>query len=372
MYVNLFNSNTVNVQVGKKKVTLQQETNYPWDGDVTLKINNGAGKYALNIRIPGWVKGEVVPSNLYTYTDGKRLGYTVKVNGEEIASELQQGYFVIDRTWKKGDKVEVHFDMQPRTVRANGQVAADKGRVAIERGPIVYCAEWPDNKCDVLSVLINQEPQFALGTKEIMNTTVQTLTTDAQTLNFDKTGKLHANDEKLVLIPYYAWAHRGPGKMTVWIPQDLNATTPALPASIASESKVTASTKRLPALSAINDRLVPADATDRSVPYTHWWPAKNTTEWLAYEFAKPETVSTSTVYWFDDAPWGGCRVPESWKLYYKNDNGEWVAVKNISQYGVVKGAANIVNFEPVKTTAMKLEIKQPKEYSCGVFEWSVK
>ena len=372
LYINLFNSNTVNVQVGKKKVTLQQETNYPWDGDITLKIAGGAGKYALNIRIPGWVKGEVVPSNLYTYTDGKRLGYTVKVNGEAVESPLQQGYFVIDRTWKKGDKVEIHFDMEPRTVRANGQVAADKGRVAVERGPIVYCAEWPDNKCDVLSVLINQEPKFTLGNKEIMNTNVQTLTTDAQTLTFDKAGKLHAADEKLVLIPYYAWAHRGPGKMTVWIPQDLTATTPALPASIASESKISASTKRLPALSAINDRLVPADATDRSVPYTHWWPAKNTTEWLAYDFAKAETVSTSTVYWFDDGPWGGCRVPESWKLYYKNDKGEWVPVKNLTEYGVVKGAANIVNFEPVKTSAMKLEIKQPADYSCGVFEWSVK
>ena len=372
LYINLFNSNTVNVQVGKKKVTLQQETNYPWDGDITLKIAGGAGKYALNIRIPGWVKGEVVPSNLYTYTDGKRLGYTVKVNGEAVESPLQQGYFVIDRTWRKGDKVEIHFDMEPRTVRANGQVAADKGRVAVERGPIVYCAEWPDNKCDVLSVLINQEPKFTLGNKEIMNTNVQTLTTDAQTLTFDKAGKLHAADEKLVLIPYYAWAHRGPGKMTVWIPQDLTATTPALPASIASESKISASTKRLPALSAINDRLVPADATDRSVPYTHWWPAKNTTEWLAYDFAKAETVSTSTVYWFDDGPWGGCRVPESWKLYYKNDKGEWVPVKNLTEYGVVKGSANIVNFEPVKTSAMKLEIKQPADYSCGVFEWSVK
>lgn len=372
LYINLFNSNTVNVQVGKKKVTLQQETNYPWDGDITLKIAGGAGKYALNIRIPGWVKGEVVPSNLYTYTDGKRLGYTVKVNGETVESPLQQGYFVIDRTWRKGDKVEIHFDMEPRTVRANGQVAADKGRVAVERGPIVYCAEWPDNKCDVLSVLINQEPKFTLGNKEIMNTNVQTLTTDAQTLTFDKAGKLHAADEKLVLIPYYAWAHRGPGKMTVWIPQDLTATTPALPASIASESKISASTKRLPALSAINDRLVPADATDRSVPYTHWWPAKNTTEWLAYDFAKAETVSTSTVYWFDDGPWGGCRVPESWKLYYKNDKGEWMPVKNLTEYGVVKGSANIVNFEPVKTSAMKLEIKQPADYSCGVFEWSVK
>ncbi len=372
LYINLFNSNTVNVKVGNKNVELQQTTNYPWDGDVALKINNGAGKYALNIRIPGWVKGEVVPSNLYTYSDGKRLAYSVKVNGEEIKSELKDGYFVIERNWNKGDKVDVHFDMEPRVVRANGNVAADKGRVSIERGPIVYCAEWPDNNCDVLSALINQDPKFELGSKEIMSTTVQTLTTDAQTLNFDKQGKLKANDERLVLIPYYAWAHRGAGKMTVWIPQDLNATTPALPASIASESKVTASKRRLPALSAINDRLVPADENDRSVPYTHWWPEKNTTEWLAYEFAQPETVSTSTVYWFDDAPWGGCRVPESWKLYYKTEAGEWAEVKNPTEYGVGKGMANIVNFDPVKTTAMKLEIKQPKQFSCGVFEWSVK
>ena len=380
LYINLFNSNTVNVKVGKTAVTLSQQTGYPWNGDVTLKIEGGAGKYALNIRIPGWVKGEVVPSNLYTYADGKRLGYTVKVNGQEVTPnsqlstlncQLNKGYFVIDRQWKKGDKVEIHFDMEPRIVRANGLVAADKGRVAIERGPIVYCAEWPDNQCDVLSVLINQEPQFQMGSKEIMNTTVQTLTTDAQTLNFDQQGKLQTRDKQLVLIPYYAWAHRGPGKMTVWIPQDLNATTPAQPASIASESKVTASKRNLPALSAINDRLVPADGDDRSVPYTHWWPAKNSTEWLQYDFKQTETVSTCTVYWFDDGPWGGCRVPDNWKLYYKTTSGDWAEVPNPTAYSTVKGAANIVNFDPVKTSAMKLEIVQG-DYSAGVFEWSVK
>jgi DUF1680 family protein len=90
LYVNLFNSNTVNVKIGKKQVELEQQTNYPWDGDVTLKINKGNGQYALNIRIPGWVKGDVVPSNLYTYTDGKHLKYSIKVNGEEVTSELKK------------------------------------------------------------------------------------------------------------------------------------------------------------------------------------------------------------------------------------------------------------------------------------------
>ena len=372
LYINLFNGNTVKTKVAGKSVTLEQQTNYPWDGDVTLSIKKGSGKFALKIRIPGWVRGEVVPSDLYTFVDGKNLGYTVKVNGEPVEGALEQGYFVIDRKWKASDKVSIHFDMEPRVVRANGKVTQDKGRVSIEKGPIVYCAEFADNTCDVLSVLINQEPKFADGTVEIANTTIPTLTTDAQTLNFDTAGRLVATDERLSLIPYYAWNHRGPGKMTVWIPIDLSATTPAQPASIASESKVSASKRKMPALSAINDRLVPADGDDRSVPYTHWWPAKNTTEWLQYDFKEAATVSTSTVYWFDDGPWGGCRVPASWKLYYKNDAGEWQEVQQPTNYGTVKGAPNTVNFAPVKTTAMKLEIVQPEDFSCGVFEWSVK
>ncbi len=372
LYINLFNSNTVNVKVGSKNVQLEQITNYPWDGDVTMKINNGAGKYALNIRIPGWVKGEVVPSNLYYYADGKHLGYSVRVNGQEVKSELKQGYFVIDRNWKKGDKVEVHFDMEPRVVRAHGNVAADKGQVSVERGPIVYCGEWPDNTCNVLSVLMNQEPKFALGKKDIMNTTVQTLTTDAQTLKFEENGKLSAQDERLVLIPYYAWAHRGNGNMTVWFPIDLNATKPALPPTLASQAKVSASQKRLPSISAINDRLVPAGGDDRSIPYTHWWPKTNSTEWLAYEFKEAATVSSATVYWYDDQPWQGCKVPDSWKMYFKNDAGEWEEVKNASGYPTDKGVACTVSFDPVKTTAVKLELVQPKDKSCGVYEWSVK
>ncbi len=371
-YVNLFAGNEANVKVGGKNIRFVQTTNYPWDGDIEMTMKKAGGKFALHIRIPGWVRGQVVPSDLYNYADGKQLKYSVRLNGQEVTGELKDGYFVIDRKWKSGDKVNVHFDMEPRLVKANGKVAADKGRAEIERGPLVYCAEWPDNSCDVLSVLLNQEPQYTLGHKDIQNTDVQTITTDAQTLAFDKSGRLTAQDERLVLIPYYAWAHRGNGKMTVWLPIDLNATNPALPPSIASESTIASSTPRLPALSAINDRLVPADGNDRSIPYTHWWPKKKSTEWLSYTFKEPQTVSSSTVYWFDDGPWGGCRVPKSWKLYYQTDGGEWAEVKNPSSYPCEKGIPCVVNFDAVKTRAVKLEIVQPADYSCGVFEWSVK
>jgi hypothetical protein len=374
VYVNLFLSNKSTLNVAGKKVSLSQTTEYPWNGDIAVNVDqNAAGQFALKIRIPGWVRNQVVPSNLYQYTDGKRLGYTIKVNGQTVsASVTNDGYYTINRKWKKGDKIQIHFDMEPRTVRANNKVEADRGMVSIERGPLVYCAEHPDNNFDIMGALVNQNPQFVLGKGEIAGTPILTLTTDAQTLDFNKEGKLETNDHSLTLIPYYAWCHRGSGKMRVWLPQDLSATNPSQPATLASGSKIISSTAKMPALSSINDRLVPKDENDRTVPYTHWWPKNGTTEWLAYEFAQASTVQSSTVYWFDDAPWGGCRVPQSWRILYLDANGEWQPVKGADRYPLEKGSACTVNFDSVTTKSVKLEVTLPADHSTGVFEWIVK
>ena len=374
VYVNLFLSNKSNLTVGGKKVALSQTTEYPWNGDITVNVDqNAAGQFAMKIRIPGWVRNQVVPSNLYQYTDGKRLSATCSVNGNSVAvTPSPDGYLTIDRRWKKGDKVQIHFDMEPRTVRANNKVEADRGMVSIERGPIVYCAEHPDNSFDIMGALINQNPQFTLGKDEIAGTPVQTLTTSAQTLNFNKQGKLETQDQTLTLIPYYAWCHRGSGKMRVWLPQDLNATNPSQPETLASQSKVTSSTERMPALSAINDRLVPKDENDRSVPYTHWWPKKDCTEWLGYEFPQEATVQSATVYWYDDGPWGGCRVPQSWRILYQDQQGQWQPVSGADAYPTDKGSACTVNFDPVKTKALRLEVTLPADNAAGLFEWSIR
>ena len=374
VYVNLFLSNKSNLSVAGKKVSVSQTTEYPWNGDIVVGIDqNAAGQFALKIRIPGWVRGQVVPSNLYQYSDNKRLGYTIKINGQEVAAKItEDGYYTISRKWKKGDKVQIHFDMEPRTVRANNKVEADRGMISVERGPLVYCAEHPDNNFDIMGALINQNPQFRLGKGEIAGTPVQTLITDAQTLNFGKDGKLQTEDQTLTLIPYYAWCHRGSGKMRVWLPQDLNATNPSQPATLASESKVSSSTEKMPALSAINDRLVPKDENDRSVPYTHWWPKNGTTEWLGYEFPAESTVQSATVYWYDDGPWGGCRVPQSWRILYQDAQGNWTPVTGVDSYPTDKGAACTVNFDPVKTKALRLEVVLPADNSAGLFEWIVK
>ena len=371
VYINLFMSNHSDLKVNGKIVELNQSTNYPWTGDVNLEVSPKSKQdFTLKIRVPGWVQNEVVPGNLYSYTDKKTLGYTVKVNGKVVTSTIEKGYFSINRTWKKGDKVEVHFDMEARTVKANPAVEADRGKIAVERGPVVYCAEWPDNDFNIFSIILNKKPVFKVETKKDLLYGINTIQTDAQSLSYDAQGKLVTKEVKLNMIPYYAWAHRGSGDMAVWLPVDLSATRPAMPPTIASESKVNAS-HNVKSISAINDGLVPKDENDCTLPYYHWWPKEGTTEWISYDFAAEKTVSRSTVYWFDDAPWGGCRVPQSWKIFYKDAAGEWKPVENTNAYGVEKGIGNEVIYKPVTTKAIKLEVKLAEKNAAGIFEWEV-
>jgi len=371
VYVNLFIANHSDLKVNGKSVELKQTTNYPWTGNVKLEISpKSKQNFTLKIRVPGWVTGNVVPGNLYSYTDKKTLAYTVKVNGKEVASTIEKGYFSIQRAWKKGDNVEVHFDMEARTVKANAAVEADRGKIAVERGPIVYCAEWPDNDFNIFSIIMNKKPEFKIENKPDLLYGINTIQTDAQTMSYDMQGKLVIKDVKLNMIPYYAWAHRGSGNMAVWLPVDLSATRPTMSPTIASESKVNAS-HTVKSISAINDGLLPKDENDRTLPYYHWWPKEGTTEWISYDFSTEKTVSHTTVYWFDDSPWGGCRVPQSWTIYYKDHAGEWKPVENVSPYGVEKGIGNEVVFKSVITKALKLEVKLPEKNASGIYEWEV-
>ena len=228
LYVNLFMGNTATLTVAGKKFTVKQTTEYPSNGDVRISIEKGSGEMAMRIRIPGWVQGDVVPSDLYKYVDGKKLSYSVSVNGKAVdATKLEKGYVVISRKWKKGDVVTLHLDMEPRLVKADKHVAADNGRLAVERGPLVYCAEWPDNKYDVATYLLNQKPVLKMGAQSVCITkghNVLPITTEAQALSVGADGKLKTTDATLTLIPYYAWDHRGQnGGMDVWLPAEVGA-----------------------------------------------------------------------------------------------------------------------------------------------------
>ena len=236
VYVNLFMGNTADIDVAGKTVTLEQTTDYPWNGDIVINVKKAQQRqFAMMIRVPEWVTAGPVPSDLYQYADGKRLGYTISVNGEKVEGSLVNGYCRIDRQWKKGDRVSIHFDMEPRVVEANKHVTADRGRIAIERGPLVYCAEGADNAgTDVHHVLMPQKPTFTIEEgKTIENTECQiansqakrfnvtALKTNATEVSLNSAGTITQRPTTVTLIPYYAWNHRGTGKMDVWFANSL-------------------------------------------------------------------------------------------------------------------------------------------------------
>ena len=232
LYVNLFAANTATIQVNGKPVTLEETTEYPWNGDIAIKVvQNKAKAFQMMIRIPGWVQNKVVPSDLYSFNDDILGGYEVTVNGQKVDGELQNGYLAINRAWKKGDVVRIHFDMPVRTVIANPRVADDRGRIAVERGPLVYCAEWADNEgINPHHLLLARQPQFEVEAGyAIVNTEgngntfqVTAINAKAQEASVSPEGKLQAKDVKVKLIPYYAWNHRGAGKMDVWLARSLS------------------------------------------------------------------------------------------------------------------------------------------------------
>lgn len=230
LYVNLFAGNTATMQVGGKDVVLEQQTSYPWDGDITITIKkNQAKAFDMLVRIPEWVNGTPVPSDLYQFSDGVKGSYSVKVNGQPVSGNLEKGYLVISRPWKKGDVVSVHFDMPVRTITAHEKVKADEGRVAVERGPLVYCAEGADNQgFSIFNFLMPQQPQFTVSDQQIngkrdVNFSVKAISVKGKAVEQDAQGNPTVKDATLTMIPYYAWNHRGPGLMEVWMPRSIKA-----------------------------------------------------------------------------------------------------------------------------------------------------
>lgn len=230
LYINLFAGNTATMQVGGKDVVLEQQTSYPWDGDITITVKkNQAKAFDMLVRIPEWVNGTPVPSDLYQFSDGVKGSYSVKVNGQPVSGNLEKGYLVISRPWKKGDVVSVHFDMPVRTITAHEKVKADEGRVAVERGPLVYCAEGADNQgFSIFNFLMPQQPQFAVSDQQIngkrdVNFSVKAISVKGKAVDQDAQGNPTVKDATLTMIPYYAWNHRGPGLMEVWMPRSIKA-----------------------------------------------------------------------------------------------------------------------------------------------------
>jgi len=370
LYVNLFIDSQVKVDLKGHQVNIQQETEYPWEGSVKITVDpEEPGEFAVFVRIPGWTQNQPIPSNLYQYLSRSEEKAVLKVNGEQTDFNLDKGYARIRRTWNKGDAVELDFPMPVRRVISHPEVKENIGKVALERGPLVYCAEWPDNQGNVSNLALPNGTELKAEHRENMFDSITVIKGQVQALHQGKNeNETITTQQEFMAIPYYAWAHRGQGEMAVWLPRQESLARALPKPSIASTSQVSVSRDKNG--SAVNDQWEPKNSNDHSHPYLHWWPTKGTMEWVQYDFKKPEIVSAVEVYWFDDTGRGECRVPVSWRALYRK-NGEWIPVVNKGSYGVEKDTYNRVTFEPIQTTGLRLEIQLQEKFSAGIHEWKV-
>jgi DUF1680 family protein len=227
LFVNLFAAGTGRVEIAGRPVVLTQETRYPWDGAVKLIVApEGPGAFELAVRIPGWARGEAMPTDLYRFLDATNEEPALSVNGEKAALDLRDGYARLRRDWKAGDTVELSLPMPVRRIVANDAVAEDAGRAAIERGPLVYAVEGVDNDQRVFDLVLPEASALKAEFRADLLNGITVVEGPAVTVSKDAAGKTVETARSLRAIPYFAWANRGPGQMLVWLPRTAAAVRP--------------------------------------------------------------------------------------------------------------------------------------------------
>ena len=230
VYVNLFINGNTTLNVNNKQVQIVQQNNYPWDGDLKFNITpKAATTFNLLVRIPGWARNEANPSDLYQFANASDKKVEIKINGQPAEYTMQNGYAVLNKTWKKGDVVEVNLPMEVRRVVANENVKDDIGKVALQRGPVIYCAEWVDNNGKAANIIIPNNATFTTEFKNDLLNGVEVIKSNVPAVIVSNDGShISTVNQSFTAIPYYAWAHRGKGEMMIWFPtkvQDVDLIT---------------------------------------------------------------------------------------------------------------------------------------------------
>ena len=218
IYINQFIGNKAKIDIADQKIALTMETNYPWEGLISLKVEpEFPVDFTLHFRIPGWAQGELLPGGLYHFVDGKSIPgneVILKINGIRVHNFSQEmGYAVIQRKWKKGDKVELSLAMNIRLVAGNSKIEDTHGKVVMIRGPLVYCVEETDN-----NRFFEGENDLHLLPSGLKAKYRKDLLDGVVTINGTASSTSTLEKMDITAIPYYAWSNREIGKMKVWMP----------------------------------------------------------------------------------------------------------------------------------------------------------
>ena len=224
LYINLFVSSTAQLQIDGQPLQVVQKNNYPWNGQLSFTLLPVSPvSLAVKLRIPGWIRGQAIPSALYSFeksNSGSTPKVEILINDKPVAYKIEEGYAILSRTWHKGDRITMNLPMPVEKVEADSRLTDDRGKVAIQRGPLLYCAEWKDNSFKVSDLLLPENGSLLPKKRPDLLDGVTVLTGQV----YQKTAApAQPKRMQVTLIPYYAWANRGKGEMEVWIPVEKGA-----------------------------------------------------------------------------------------------------------------------------------------------------
>lgn len=369
IYTALYAGCSTVVSLAAGDVTLKQQTNYPFDGKIVIEVEPAAAdsEFTLWLRIPTWCGEQFIPGELYSYADNNKSKVVATVNGEKVRAAVVDGYMPVKRAWQAGDKVELELPMPVRYSVADERVKADVNRVCITRGPLVYCAEQPDNDYPASNYIVSKigkQGELSSFTEGVMNGIFYVTLPAKAMVDSEEVATT------LKLIPYYAWNNRGDNTtMNVWFARNMQTILDAIPHTVGNVKSVKAShTFESDSDMAVADGKQPKNSFDGSIPRWTSYPQLGKAQWVELELKKEQPVESVSVYWYDDK--GGVQLPIEWSLEYRN-GGEWKTwqLYNTDNYNVFADQYNMVHpAEPIKADAIRVNMQPKADSTVGILE----
>jgi DUF1680 family protein len=367
----LYAGSSSDITLADGKVRLVQSTGYPFDGKVSIEVTpEYEGKeFTLWLRIPTWNTDRFIPGDLYRYADDIRSSACLKVNGKKVRAESQEGYVPVRRSWKAGDKVELELDMPVRYNVADERVEADVNRICLTKGPILYCAEEPDNQDNPsLIIMDGTSTEFKEGQLEdgVMKG-IPVISVNASAAKLNGT----VSNTVVNLIPYYSWNNRGDWKkMNVWFARDKETAVSYIP-TIPGKIVDVQATRIADDIYGPVDGQIPSSSADESIPrWTSYNDLGLSQQYIIY-LEEEQEIKSVKVYWHDNND--DVKIPASWTIDYHTD-GEWKEFKPCSSdiFGTAKDQFNMVRPEhTVKADAIRLNIVAQKDACVGILETTI-
>ncbi len=383
IYCALYASNSVEIPLKSGAVKVEQKSDYPFDENIELAISPSRAKqlFTLKMRIPTWVGNQFVAGDLYSYVGtnlSENKNWSISVNGKIQKAVVENGFVSIKRKWNKGDVVKLHLSMPVRFNKAIERVVDNRGRIAITRGPLVYCAEGIDNCAPANVWMVSEFEQTPIVEKQTSGIFKGVdIIKNINAKYLDEKGSLKSG--KLTLIPYYAWDNRGMTTMNIWFADnektlrnvdltraygEMNATNRLIKNASATH------TYQSDSVSATSNGSTPRSSDDKSIRRWTSYPKFGEKQSLTYVLKKPTKLSEIAVYWYCDT--SAVRLPESWDIDYMDENGKWqkFPIYLTDTYSVLKDQYNAVHpsGKPINAKAVRINIVPQEKFTVGVLQ----